>query len=215
MRNRGKLICDACATKLQYVREPYCLKCGKQLKTAEKAICDGCSRQKIVIDEGRAVFIYDDIMRKSIYRFKYNSRKEYAKYYASEIYKVHKDTIRRWNPDIIIPIPLHKSKMKSRGFNQAYLIAKEVSNLTKIPVKDNIIYRAKRTEKQKNLGENDRRGNAKNAFKMSSDGVQYLSAMLIDDIYTTGATINSAAKTLKDGGFTKVYSMSLSIGKDL
>lgn len=169
----------------------------------------------MAFDEGRSVFIYDDVMRKSIYRFKYGGRREYAKFYAEEIVTHLSDRINKWNVDVIVPIPLYKSKQKKRGFNQAFLIAKEISNLTKIPVDENLLLRTKKTEKQKKLGAFDRDRNLKNAFKMRPDKVQYLSAMLIDDIYTTGATMNNASSVLKSGGIQHVYCISLSTGIDV
>lgn len=214
VRDRDKNACIICRTKLTEVGNLYCIRCGKPLKDAEKAYCSYCSVNDMSFNEGRAVFIYDDIMRKSIYSFKYNGRQEYARFYAEEIYVKYKDKITKWQPQVIIPIPIHKSKLKKRGYNQAYLIAKELSNLTKIPVDKKILYRDKKTEIQKNLSASDRKSNLKNAFKISSNKVQYLSAMLIDDIYTTGATMNSASAALKDSGINNVYCISLSIGLD-
>lgn len=212
---RGKLICSGCEGVFRYVKDPYCMKCGKQLSAPEKVYCSYCEINSIPYEEGRAVFLYDDAMRKSIYRFKYNSRMEYARFYAYEIFKKYEGKIKLWNPDVIIPIPLHKSKLRKRGFNQAFLIAKELSNLLNIPVDDKLLVRTKKTEKQKNLGVLERNDNLKNAFKIRPNRVQYLSAMLIDDIYTTGATMINASHVLKVSGISKVYCISLSIGRDV
>lgn len=215
MSVRNELICPQCRKSLTYVTEPYCLKCGKKMTNSTRMYCSFCEKTAVPFDEGRAVFVYDDTIRKSIYRFKYNSRKEYAKFYAEQIVSVFGDKIKKWGVDVIIPIPLHKSKLRKRGFNQAYLISKEISYLTKIPVDKHILTREKKTEKQKELGAYGRSTNIKNAFKMSSNRVQYLSAMLIDDIYTTGATMCAASKVLKMGGIKHVYCISLSIGRDV
>ena len=215
VKDRGKLVCNDCKDRFRHIKDPYCLKCGKQLTDTERINCGFCEKTAIPFEEGRAVFLYDDNMRKSIYRFKYNQRKEYAKYYAYEMYKSLYKKIDQWKPEVIIPIPLHKSKLRKRGYNQAYLIAKELSILTKIPVNNRILIRTKKTEKQKNLGASMRGSNLKNAFKMSQDGVQYLSAMLIDDIYTSGSTMVNATNALKMGGVKNVYCISLSIGRDV
>lgn len=214
VRDKGKNVCNDCKKKLNEVRDPYCITCGKPVKSPEMVHCSYCSNNEVNFSEGRAVFVYDDTMRKSIYRFKYNGRQEYSKFYAEEIYNKYRDKILQWDPQIIVPIPIHKSKLKKRGYNQAYLIAKELSYLTKIPVNNRLLYRAKKTEIQKNLSASDRKSNLKNAFKISSNKVQYLSAMLIDDIYTTGATMNNASAALKDSGIHNVYCISLSIGID-
>ena len=213
---RGKgLTCNECVSKLKMVEDPYCMRCGKQLKIREKKYCKLCENNKMFFKEGRAVFVYDEIMRKSIYRFKYGGRREYAEFYAHQIYTKYESKIKRWKPEVIIPIPLHKSKLKKRGYNQAALIAKELSNLTKIPVDEKILVRTKKTEKQKNLGALERNSNLKNAFKIRSNRVQYLSAMLIDDIYTTGATMNNASMVLRENGIEEIYLISLSIGIDV
>lgn len=179
-----------------------------------KEFCKDCSATKRAYIQGRSVFLYDDIMRKSIYSFKYNGRQEYAKFYAGEIYSCLYEKIKSWNPQAIIPVPLHKSKLKSRGYNQAYLIAKELSTLTGIPVINNYLIRTKKTSVQKNLGADERASNIKNAFKISKNELKLSSAILIDDIYTTGATIDAATRALMDGGTKKVYFISVSIGHD-
>lgn len=214
VRDKGKSACDICKSKLIVVNDPYCMRCGKPVKYSDIVYCKYCSSSDVSFDEGRAVFVYDDIMKKSIYKFKYNGREEYARFYAESIYEKYKEKIKQWNPDVIIPIPIHKSKLRKRGYNQAYLIARELSNLTKIPVNNKLLYRAKKTEIQKNLSALDRKSNLKNAFKIHPNKVQYLSAMLIDDIYTTGATMINASMVLKDSGINNVYCISLSIGRD-
>lgn len=209
----GQLICRGCKGTFQYVEEPYCMKCGKPLKDDSKEYCDQCIKVPRNFTEGRSVFIYDDNMRKSIYSFKYNGRQEYAEYYAKEIYDRLKNKINTWNADAIIPIPLHKSKQKKRGYNQAYLIAKQLSNLTNIPVYEKYLIRTKKTKVQKNLNAEDRANNLKSAFIVRQNELKLLSTILIDDIYTTGATIMEATETLKASGIENVYYITLSTGR--
>lgn len=214
VRGGGYLICEECEDKLEIVKQPYCMKCGKPLHDDGLEFCTQCEEQNFKFIEGRAAFIYNDYMKKSIYGFKYNGRQEYAKYYAKKIYEILGDKVKSWNADVLIPIPLHKSKLKKRGYNQAFLIAKELSNLIKIPVDDKILVRRKKTIVQKNLNAKDRANNVKNAFKIGQNNVKFKSAILIDDIYTTGSTIDSATDALLAGGIEKVYFISLSIGRN-
>lgn len=209
----GELICKTCEKKFTYVEEPYCMKCGKPLKEEEKEYCIQCCENNYYFNEGRSVYIYEDTMRFSIYRFKYGNRPEYAEFYASEIYKKYKRKIKEWNADIIIPIPLHKSRLNKRGYNQAYLIAKELSKLSHIPTDENYLIRKKKTSVQKNLTASEREDNIKNAFKIKKNRVKLKSAILIDDIYTTGVTINEASKILKEAGFDNVYFICVSTGR--
>lgn len=210
---RGYLVCENCSEAFTYVSEPYCMKCGKPLSEDGKEFCIQCENNYRNFNEGRSVFIYDDLVRKSIYSFKYNGRQEYAKYYAKAIYDKLSDKINTWNPDAIIPIPLHKSRLKKRGYNQAYLIAKELSHLTKIPAYENYLIREKKTKVQKSLSASERSNNLKNAFKIRQNAVKLSSAILIDDIYTTGATIMSATDALKAGSVDDVYFITLSTGR--
>lgn len=190
------------------------MKCGKPLSDDKKEFCTDCSRNQRNYVQGRSIFIYDDIMRKSIYSFKYNGRQEYAIFYAQQIYERLSDKIKLWNAEALIPIPIHKSKLRKRGYNQAYLIAKELSNLTGIPVKNDILIRQKNTTVQKNLNANERSSNLKNAFKIAQNKVKLSSAILIDDIYTTGSTIQACADALESSGVDKIYFISVCIGHD-
>lgn len=207
------LICYSCKDGFKKVSDPYCLKCGKPIRDSSMAYCSQCTNNIRYYDEGRAAFIYEDIMRKSIYSFKYGGREEYAKYYASQIYAEFGPKIKEWNAEGLIPIPIHKSRYKKRGYNQAYLISKELSKLTGIPTYDNILKRVKNTVVQKNLNAIERSNNLKNAFKITKNAVKLQSAILVDDIYTTGSTINVAAAVLKDAGTSKIYYLTLSIGQ--
>ena len=200
----GADICDSCRGKLTFVKEPYCLKCGKPLGT-ETELCELCKTKRMYFDEGRALYIYNDVLRKSIYGFKYNNRREYSGFYGAQMAKGLKRKLTEWRADAIIPIPLHKSRMKKRGYNQAALLAHEISKYTKIPVYDEYLIRQKSTVPQKNLDVHARENNLKNAFKIKYNDVQLNSVILIDDIYTTGSTINEAAKCLKDAGVKNVY----------
>ena len=164
-------------------------------------------------DEGRAALVYDEYVSRSIYRFKYNAKQEYAGYYANIIYNRLGDKIRSWDAKALIPVPIHKNRMKKRGYNQAYLIAKELSKLTGIPVENNLVKRKNETKVQKELGARERENNLKKAFIVNKNVVELKSVVIIDDIYTTGSTVDSIASLLKEKGVRKVYFISLSIGR--
>lgn len=206
--------CKGCYGKLSYVEEPYCLKCGKKVEEGEET-CNTCRITVSQYDEGRAVFEYDDAMRKSIYAFKYNNRREYATFYASAAFTKYERKIISWRPQAIIPIPLHRDRLKKRGYNHSYLIAKKLGNLMNIPVIEHGLIRVKNTKPQKNLAATERENNLKNAFKIGYNGVELNSVVLIDDIMTTGSTINEAATCLKCAGVKKVYYIVLSIGRNI
>jgi len=209
---RGGKICKSCQNSFTPVGNSYCNICGKPLKYEHIALCPQCRDVKHSFDECRAAFIYDDIMRKSIYRYKYNGRREYSAYYAQETVRLLGNKINQYNADALIPVPIHPGKERKRGFNQAYLLAKEISNLTNIPVLKNYVKRDKSTKIMRSLGAKERQNNLKKAFKIDGDVVKLTNAIIVDDIYTTGATMDAVAACLKDAGAVNVYGICLSSG---
>ena len=136
-------VCSACKTKIRLLAGDACMSCGKKVKDGT-VYCYDCSRKKHVFIQNIAVFVYSDI-RESLYRFKYNGRAEYAAYYARMAYELHGKKMMSWKVDAIIPIPLHESGYRKRGYNQAEEIAKELSARTGIPVKTDFLKRVKNT----------------------------------------------------------------------
>lgn len=208
-------VCVECEKKLAYIDESHCLKCGKELEDAEKQYCYDCGRVEHIYTQGIAAFSYTEGIKQSIYRYKYKGRREYAAWYGEKVAKRCGMQIAVWNPDVIIPVPLHKDKLKKRGYNQAELIAIELGRRLGIPVNAECLMRGKNTAPMKELSENERTKNLENAFFLKDDGVKYNKVMLVDDIYTTGATVDACAKTLKTAGVQQVYCVSLCIGKGI
>ena len=118
-----------------------------------------------------------------------------------------------WGIDLIIPVPLHKKKLRQRGFNQAEIVAKEIGKLTGIPVDTTFITRKKYTTPQKQFGQSERKKNLAGAFATSRRVVHAKNILIIDDIYTTGSTIDSVANVLMKNGAEKTYFLTISIGQ--
>lgn len=222
--NSHEDICSECKKRLVYIKEPRCRKCSKQLNDYEQEYCYDCQRTNHKFEYGFALYQNDDMVKKSIYRFKYANQRYFAKVYAKEIIRIYKDEIYNINPDALIPIPLHKSKLKKRGFNQAYEIAKEIGKELDIPVYDRLVIRKKKTKQQKYLDYKQRKNNVKNAFIIKKNDVKLKKVIIVDDIYTTGFTIDALADCLisadsnnkneKEHGF-KIYFITVAIGEGL
>ncbi len=205
-------ICRSCQDAVSYVKEPVCLKCGKPVKSDEQEFCTDCSRHEHSYDQAAAVYEYSSAVKNSIYRFKYHNKREYADVYAKEMMKACGHMIKMWNPDAIIPVPVHSSRLRSRGYNQAQLIAVQLGRLSGIPVDDVSLLRVKKTAPMKELGNSERIKNLQNAFQVNGKVVIYSKVLIVDDIYTTGATFDACAKALKDAGVQRVYGISLCVG---
>ena len=207
-------ICRACEKKVRRVVQPFCMKCGKPLGKGgvRREYCADCVRQKHFFVQGRAVFLYGSVAQ-GMYRMKYGNRRDFAVTFAREAHMVLGDWIRYVQPQALVPVPLHPSRRRKRGYNQAELLARELSRLTGISM-EKLVKRGINTCPQKELNVVERKNNLKNAFQMSKNGVHLIKVLLIDDIYTTGSTVDAVAETLIAAGIEKVYVLCICIGGD-
>ena len=152
-------------------------------------------------------------MKTSMYAFKYNNRREYAKFYAHAIIENYGNIIASWKADVIVPVPMYKKKKIKRGYNQAEVLAGKLSEKLGIPMDTDIIYRVRNTIPQKELKDEERKNNIKNAFQIRKNGLKYSKIVLVDDIYTTGTTIDECAGEFLQAGVNQVYFITACIGK--
>ena len=213
LRFRRECVCPECLEKIKFVKEPVCMKCGKELE-GEDEYCYDCREGKHRYIQGAAVFAYQEAAM-SIYRFKYGGRQEYALFFGRCMALLLGERLRRWRVQALVPVPVHPSRKRQRGYNQAQLLAKAVSRYTGIPVRSDIILRHKKTAPQKELDREQRQNNLKKAFKISENDVKLDTIVIIDDIYTTGSTIDAMTAVLHSAGVGKVYYAALAIGNGL
>ena len=206
-------ICKACRGRIQYSSGALCMKCGKPVKEEEQ-YCYDCSCKEHFYTQGAALFPYEYI-RTSLYRFKYGGRKEYAGFYGRQMAICFGEKQRLWKADGLVPVPLHRKKQKKRGYNQAELIARVLSDYWRIPVITNLVVRKKNTRPMKEIVGTDRQNNLKKAFKLGSNDVKLNTIIIIDDIYTTGSTIDEIAKVCRKAGIVNIYFLTVSIGYGL
>ncbi len=209
-----ELICPACREKPILIKEPVCLKCGKHIMDGREEYCKGCRLVKHTFEQGRGLFLYPSVAG-SIYRFKYAGRQEYARFYAEMTVKKLGGALRSWKPDALVPVPIHVTRRQERGYNQAEILAREIGRRTGIPVAADLIRRVKKTLPQKLLNDVERQNNLKSAFKIDRNDVKLKRVVVIDDIYTTGSTVDACAALLKKAGVEKVYFITTAIGKEL
>ncbi len=210
-RNQKERMHEECKRFLKPLTGPVCCKCGKSV-SEDDTLCEDCKKTERTFDGAVAVFEYNTAIKESVYRFKYNNKREYAASFAYMIEKTHGEIIRLWKPDVIIPVPMHAEKKKVRGYNQAELLAKETADIFGIRMDADALVRKKMTVPQKELSTGNRYKNLNGAFGVRKD-LTGRRVLLIDDIYTTGATFDACAQTLKSAGAAKVYGTSLCIGR--
>ena len=179
----------------------------------ETEYCPDCQEKTHFFTSGRAVFLYEEEIRKSVYQFKFHNKREYAGFYVSEMERVGGDEIRNWNPDVIIPIPMYKRKKRQRGYNQAEILAKYLGKRLQIPVDTKSLVRVRKTIPQTSLGRKEREINLTNAVKTSTNALELMKVLRVDDFYTTGVTMDEAAKVLWMAGAEEVHFLVLCTGK--
>ena len=238
VRPFGALICPDCEPMLHRVKEPVCHRCGKPLRSKADQFCADCLRNPHIFDRGCAVFTYHSAAG-GIFRFKYGGRREYSAYYGrcmaqrlrelcAELSAADRQDGKRYPAgaaladrtpprmvfDMLVPVPVSSRRYRKRGYNQAALLAGEISRDTGIPVREDLLQRTADTLPMKNMGFADRQNNLKKAFHCSGNDVKLSSIMLIDDIYTTGATVDACAQALYRRGAARVCFLTLAIGED-
>ena len=211
---KGALCCEECEGEFVCIKDPRCLQCGRQIQGDGEEYCGDCKATTHVYDAGYALYEYSGV-RLSIYRFKYGGKVEYVKFYGRDMERCLGSRLRGLCADALIPVPLHKLRQRRRGYNQAEVLADEISMFIGIPVLKDYVVRNVATPPLKEMAEKERQNNLKKAFKIVRDDVKLKVVIIVDDIYTTGTTIDALAGICKAAHVEKVYYVALSIGVGL
>lgn len=205
-------ICEKCRKKFKTIQEPYCMKCGKPIQDEQQEYCYDCRKERHAYEWGRSMWIHTPPISDAIYAFKYQNKRIYGKIFAKEMALKYGEILKKEGIEMIIPIPLHRSRRRVRGYNQAEILAEYLSEYTGIPMRKDILKRVRKTTPQKKLNNKQRKRNINNVFEASKvESIQKV--VLLDDIYTTGSTIDEAASVLHKIGIQKVYFLTVSIGQ--
>ena len=209
------LLCTTCKGTFYQIRPPVCCLCGRMVRQDEE-FCINCQNRQFSYICGFPVWVYNQPLKRSIAAFKYHGRREYAAYYGQEFVRIYGERLKRLSIQALIPVPMYFAKQKARGYNQAELFAKEIGIRLGIFVCNDYLFRIKNTKPQKLLNDKQRYANLQRAFAVNEKKREYCTrlkrVLLVDDIYTTGSTIEMCTKVLLKAGIEKVYAASIGIG---
>lgn len=208
-------LCSKCRKKIYIIKEPSCKKCGKAIPDASEELCSDCKKRNHIFRQAKGLYSYDGSMKEIMYRFKYQNKRYYADYFANLAYDRYYDFFRVNKIDAIVPVPMYLKKQRKRGYNQAEVFAKALSDKFSIPYYPDLIIRNRNTLPQKGLSDIKRQRNLQNAFNMNEKMLQSKTVILVDDIFTTGATADVITKTMIGAGIENVYCMFICVGKGL
>jgi len=207
----GYEICPECYTKIEITsNHKICLICGGIIETGIN--CSNCKKLHPSFEQARSWGIYVGVLKQIVQKIKYKRGFGIIEYITKPL--IH--FIKNWNisVDMIVPIPLAKKREIARGYNQSFLIAKPISEYFNIPLNEHALIRSRDTKSQVGLNYEERKINMKNAFRAEKSICNDKSILLIDDIITTGSTLNESAKALKLAGAKKVVCFTIARTKN-
>lgn len=208
---KGRLICPACLKQLSFVSSPACMKCGKEIGSRDQEYCADCIRRKKSFTRGFALLNYDSRAAVSMAAVKYHNKREYLDFYARAAALRFEKQFRQAGIQVIVPVPVHASRLKTRGFNQAAVLAEKLSAELGIPWEE-LLIRVKKTDPQKSLGSAERLKNLRGAFEAEQEAGKWERVLLVDDIYTTGSTAEICSRALLKTGVKQVFVFAVCIG---
>ncbi len=220
----GFPVCRSCREEVFPIEEPACMKCGKPLSEERRELCLDCAKKDHHYTRGKALWLHEGRVRRALYGLKYKNKRQFANTFGQEMALRYGDWICRLKIEAIMPIPLHRSRLRQRGYNQAELIARQLfKSLCEkeafagggMILDTSSLVRYRKTRAQKELDHRQRRENLRRAFVVPAGKLPWKRVLLIDDIYTTGSTIDGAARALKEAGVEEVYFLCVSIGGGL
>ncbi|WP_081460240.1 ComF family protein [Anaerolinea thermophila] len=201
----GERWCETCQQKISLLAPPLCERCGRPVELA--GLCVECQHAPISMDAIRSCYAYEGIIREAIHRLKFEKDLGLAEILANALIKVL--SMQDWNIDVITSVPVSPARMKERGYNQAEMLAFPLALNTGVPYKRSLLKRVKDAPSQVGLSKEERRENIREAFEGLPQASQYSSVLVVDDVVTTGSTLQSCALALREQGVKQVYGLTL------
>lgn len=209
--------CPACHKVVLY-NELFCKECLDKFDRPKGERCQTCFSLKEKCDckkhpkfhvKSAAPFLYKSAAKDSLITLKKLKHKRLARFFADNMARTIETEFKDVEFDAIIPVPLHKDKLKSRGYNQSELLAEEISLILNVPVKSGVLIQKDKAKSQHTLAYKERHSNVKGIYRAGGVPIECQRVLLIDDIMTSGATLNECAKMLRLEGVTKIYCITV------
>jgi competence protein ComFC len=204
----GDYICGDCRRGLPFILSPVCPRCGRPLEGNEE--CRGCTNLPADIDGIRAPFVFQGVIRRAIHELKYRNLRSLAPSLAGLLYDY---LVAHPLPgDVLVPVPLHRKRLRERGYNQSALLAVKLGRLSGLPVIDDCLMRRSYTPPQaRSAGVDERHNNVAGAFTCLDNRLKDRRVILLDDVSTSGATLNAGAGVLKAAGAASVWGLVVAL----
>jgi len=204
----GSWFCATCVSQISFIAPPVCQRCGTPIDT-KTSTCKQCKNNPLNSIDGIRVVAYfeNNPIRSAIHFLKYKNHKAVASALADLLANAYRQYA--LDLDVIVPVPLHVSRFKERGYNQSELLVKQLGNLLKLPTNVKTLQRTRKTQSQMELGAEERHKNVASAFGCSDTELANKRVLLIDDVCTTGSTLDACAEALKINNAQSVWGLTL------
>jgi len=206
------LFCEACREGFTPIAPPCCSQCGLPFvsKEGHGHTCSGCLVEERFFGKARAFGVYDGTLLEAIHQFKYGKKLSLVRPLAGLVRQAFYQFWEAEDIDLVVPVPLHVTRLRERGFNQAYLLIRRWAKHEALCCDGMTLWRRRRTEPQTGLNRKERRRNMARAFAVRKpEIVREKRILLVDDVFTTGATVNACARVLMDVGAARVDVLTL------
>lgn len=213
----GKVVCESnslcvdCFEKINFITSPYCQRCGRPLfnDISDDLFCASCLNKRLPFRYSRSAIEYDDFSKKLILDFKFLDHIENKTLLSRWLFSAGKDIFSE-GVDLIVPVPLHVARLFKRKYNQSAILAQELSKLSGILAEYKALKKVRHTRPQVQCGGSERAKNVRNAFEIIyPERIKGKRVVLIDDVFTTGATIKECTKVLKKAGALSVDALTI------
>lgn len=207
----GGDLCPACAAAWPSLESPYCSVCARPFVSSEGSsrVCGDCLREPKVCARVIAAGVYRGVLHDLIVRFKYRGQERYSGFFGAKMAEVLV-AVPDSSYDVIVPAPLHPARLRERGYNQSHLLAREVGKALRLPVIPRALKKVRKTPPQADLPAEERRKNLRGAFEVrEAAAVKGKRVLIVDDVYTTGATVETISGLLLRNGAERVEALVL------
>jgi len=201
-------LCSECWSSINPYSGPICRMCGKPLPSDEAMNCGECLTEEPAFQYARSYGLYEDVLKRGINLFKYHGKKRLSKPLAEFLLQMDLPSA-----DAVIPVPVHRKRLRQREFNQSALLAREVAKKQDAELIINCLVKTRDTQPQVGLSSEQRKTNLRGVFANNdNESVRAKDVILVDDVATTGTTIRECSKVLKKAGAATIYAISLAHG---
>jgi ComF family protein len=208
-------ICLECLASFERLAGPACQCCGRPFLSAvaaqaQEPLCHACRRGVYAFDLARSHAAYNDPMMKAITLMKYEQVTRLGNWFAARLAERVAENAEALAADVVVPVPLHPQRQRERGYNQAELIARPLAKLLGLPLRTYLLVRTKPRPAHHRLTRHERWQTVRGAFATrTGTQVDKLRVLLIDDVFTTGATLDSCSRTLQQAGAARVMGLTV------